>query len=257
MARSLERAATVSQELGSRAHPLACDVTDEASCQAAAAAIEALGGGELLALVNNAGYAADLPWFPTPWPAEAASQTLAVNLFGAERLTRALLPQLLAASDGRIVFVSSGGGRLNLKRMSATRRETLQHTDELSWESLAQMAAGFTAEYEAAAAAQTADAPLPFLSPSGWWLQAYGFSKACLGAYCQVLARLHPSLLATTCSPGWVRTEMSSTYTGDAELRTVDEGGEVPAWLACGDRREITSTGFYMPNREVVPRVAD
>ena len=65
--------------------------------------LEKLGGGhELFTLVNNAGFAADLPWFPSPWPASAASQTLAVNLYGAERLTRVLMPQLLAASDGRV-----------------------------------------------------------------------------------------------------------------------------------------------------------
>ena len=43
----------------------------------------------------------------------------------------------------------------------------------------------FTAEYEAAAAAQTEETPLPFLSPTGWWLQSYGFSKACIGASAQ------------------------------------------------------------------------
>jgi NAD(P)-dependent dehydrogenase (short-subunit alcohol dehydrogenase family) len=87
--------------------------------------------------------------------------------------------------------------------------------------------------------------------------RADGFSKACLGAYCQVLARQERSLLCTTCSPGWVKTEMSSTYTGDASLRSIDEGGEVPAWLACGARSEITCAGFYMPDRSVVSWAAD
>ena len=96
------------------------------------------------------------------------------------------------------------------------------------------------------------------MSPSGLWLQSYGFSKACLGAYCQILARSEPSLLATTCSPGWVATEMSSTYAGDATMRSVDEGGEVPAWLACAPRAEIgAAPGFYLPDKSVVGWVAD
>ena len=164
-----------------------------------------------------------------------------------------------AASDGRVVFISSGGGRLNMRRMSETRREQLLSaaTGALGWEDIASLADTFTREYEDAAAAQVESSPQPFMSPSGLWLQSYGFSKACLAAYCQVLQREQPSLLATTCSPGWVQTEMSSTYTGDAQLRTIDEGGEVPAWLACGPRAEITSTGFYLPDRSVVSWVAD
>ena len=37
MARSLERASAVASELGARAHAVQCDVTDDASCAAAAA----------------------------------------------------------------------------------------------------------------------------------------------------------------------------------------------------------------------------
>lgn len=259
LARSLDRASSVKDELGPRAHALECDVTNEDSCIAVANAIESMGGTELLTLVNNAGYAADLPWFPTPWPAGAASATLAVNLFGAERLTRVLMPKLLEAADGRVVMVSSGGGRLNMKRMSEERRRLLlSASSTLSWEDIAALAATFTSEYESAALAQTEEAPLPCMSPTGLWLQSYGFSKACLAALCQILGRQHPSLLCATCSPGWVKTEMSSTYIGDAEMRTIDEGGEVPAWLSVGARGELSGgKGFYMPDKSVVSWVAD
>lgn len=259
MARSEQRAKSVAEELGDRAHAVACDVTDDASCAAAAETIRNLGGSDLLSLVNNAGFAADLPWFPTPWPATAASETLAVNLYGAERLTRALLPMLRSAADGRVVFVSSGGGRLNMKRMSEAKRQVLLATEALDWKGIVSMAEAFTAEYEAAAAAQTEEAPLPFMSPSGWWLQSYGFSKACLAAFSQVLSREEPSILSVTCSPGWVATEMSSTYTGDADMRTPYEGGEVPAWLAVGNRAEIGAMGpgFFMPDKSCVGWVAD
>jgi NAD(P)-dependent dehydrogenase (short-subunit alcohol dehydrogenase family) len=255
LARNLQSAEAVATELGEKAHPVQCDVTDWESCESAAAAIRALGGSELLSLVNNAGYAADLPWFPTPWPAEAARETLDVNLYGAERLTRALLPQLLASSDGRVVFVSSGGGRMNMKRMSSDRRALLLGTS-LTWGDIDALAEAFTTEYETAARAQTEEAPLPCLSPTGLWLQSYGFSKACLGAYCTLLAREHPALLSVTCSPGFVATDMASTYTGSTQLRSIDEGGEVPAWLSVDGRSDM-KTAFYMPDRSIADWVAD
>ena len=69
-------------------------------------------------------------------------------------------------------------------------------------------------------------------------------------------------LLSVTCSPGWVATDMSRTYAGDAALRSVDEGGEVPAWLALGDRAEIRRTGdagggFFMPDKSSAGWVAE
>ena len=149
-----------------------------------------------------------------------------------------------------------------MKRMSEAKRQALLATDSLGWRDLVSMAETFVSEYEDAAAAQTDGAPLPFMSPSGYWLQSYGFSKACVGAYSQILAREEPSLMSATCSPGWVATEMSSTYTGDATMRSIDEGGDVPAWLACGDRAAINevgggASGFYMPDRSCVGWVAE
>ena len=108
----LKNMAGAQPELAQRAHALQLDVTDDASCEAAAAALSSLGSADRpLSLVNNAGVAFDLPWFPSPWPVSAAAETLAVNLYGAERLTRAFLPRLLSSVDGRVVFISSGGGK--------------------------------------------------------------------------------------------------------------------------------------------------
>ena len=50
-----------------------------------------------------------------------------------------------------------------------------------------------------------------------------------------------------------------------AQMRSIDEGGEVPAWLACAARSEIAAaggggtppTGFFMPDKSVVGWVAD
>jgi NAD(P)-dependent dehydrogenase (short-subunit alcohol dehydrogenase family) len=201
MARSLSRAQSVAEELGIRAHAVECDVTSDASCQAAAAAIHEMGGSDLLALVNNAGFAADLPWFPKPWPAEAAAATMDVNLFGAHRLTQALMPHLLASSDGRVVFVSSGGGRLNLKRMAEDRRQQLLDTDALSWDEIDQLARTFVAEYESAAEEQSAETDscletlelLPYMSPSGFWLQSCARAASEQKAQDAALPRLQPT----------------------------------------------------------------
>lgn len=80
--------------LGPRAHPVQCDVTDSLSVRVAARELSGLGGSELFVLVNNAGVAIDLPWIAPPLPASAAADTLSVNVYGAERLSRMLMPQV-------------------------------------------------------------------------------------------------------------------------------------------------------------------
>eukprot|EP00930_Biecheleria_cincta_P004966 TRINITY_DN105891_c0_g1_i1.p1 TRINITY_DN105891_c0_g1~~TRINITY_DN105891_c0_g1_i1.p1 ORF type:complete len:300 (-),score=38.19 TRINITY_DN105891_c0_g1_i1:261-1160(-) len=240
--RNLEAAEELAEELGARARPLSCDVTSEVSCQEAAKKVAEIRAGRPLTLVNNAGVGLDLPWFPPPWPATAARETLAVNILGVHRLTQALLPQLLdAESPGRIVFVSSGAGTANTRKMSAGRRSELLN-EQLTWARLEALIDSFIAEYEIAAAEQTVREVMPFLSSTGFWLQSYGFSKACLNVYCRLLARQHPTLLCTACSPGFVETDMVRTYKGGSKLRSVEEGGEVCARLACCDGWE---TGCY------------
>ena len=86
-------------------------MTDQRSVDAAAAQVER-DPGRVDVLVNNAGVggrtdgaaSADL---------EAVKDTLETNLFGAWRLTAALLPLLRAGGHGRIVNVSSGMGQLD------------------------------------------------------------------------------------------------------------------------------------------------
>ncbi len=88
---------------------LALDVTDEASMRAAVGAVEAEQGA-VGALVNNAGYSQS-----------GALETLAMerlrrqfetNVFGLVRMCQLVLPAMRAAGRGRIVNVSSMGGKL-------------------------------------------------------------------------------------------------------------------------------------------------
>src|SRR3954452_11968605 len=88
---------------------LALDVTDEASMQAAVSAVERA-DGSILALVNNAGYSQS-----------GAVETIAMddlrrqfetNVFGLVRMCQLVLPGMRREGRGRIVNISSMGGRL-------------------------------------------------------------------------------------------------------------------------------------------------
>src|SRR5688500_17312082 len=89
------------------------DVTDAGTI---AAAREALGDGPLAGLVNNAGIgvAAPLEFLPL----DRLRHQLEVNLIGQVAVTQAFLPALRAAR-GRIVNVSSIGGRVALPLLGA------------------------------------------------------------------------------------------------------------------------------------------
>lgn len=102
------------EELSARAGegeliPLTLDVTEADQIAGAAERVSDTCAGEgLLGLVNNAG-------IPVPGPLEALPiddfrEQLEVNLVGQLAVTQAFLPQL-RAEGGRIVFVSSIGGR--------------------------------------------------------------------------------------------------------------------------------------------------
>ena len=98
-ARRIERIEAVAAEIGGRA--IACDVTSEADIDALAAAV----GPKLDVLVNNAGGAFGLEPVASA-DIDAWQRMYAVNVIGTERVTRALLPAVVAAR-GAIVFVTS------------------------------------------------------------------------------------------------------------------------------------------------------
>ncbi|HKE99068.1 MAG TPA: SDR family NAD(P)-dependent oxidoreductase [Actinomycetes bacterium] len=93
------------------ARTLALDVTDEDSMRAAVEQVEAEHGA-VGALVNNAGYGLHGPVETTP-VAEVRRQ-LETNLIGPVRLIQLVLPGMRRRRAGRIVNLSSMGGRLTL-----------------------------------------------------------------------------------------------------------------------------------------------
>lgn len=95
--------------------PLIVDVTDPGAIDAARAHVDSQHGGRLAGLVNNAGIV-------VAGPVEGVSmdewrRQLEVNVIGQLAVTQALLPALRAA-QGRVVFMSSVGGRGALPMLS-------------------------------------------------------------------------------------------------------------------------------------------
>jgi NAD(P)-dependent dehydrogenase (short-subunit alcohol dehydrogenase family) len=92
--------------------PLLIDVTDAGSIEEAARRIEAdAGSAGLDGLVNNAGLAVAGPL--ETLPLDDFRHQLEVNLTGQVAVTQGLLP-LIRRARGRIVFISSIGGRISL-----------------------------------------------------------------------------------------------------------------------------------------------
>jgi NAD(P)-dependent dehydrogenase (short-subunit alcohol dehydrogenase family) len=96
-------------EASPRLVPVTLDVTEPEQIAAAAAQVEAESEGGLDGLVNNAGVA--IPGPLETIPLEDFRHQLEVNLVGYVAMTQALLPQIRRA-EGRVVFVSSIGGRV-------------------------------------------------------------------------------------------------------------------------------------------------
>jgi NAD(P)-dependent dehydrogenase (short-subunit alcohol dehydrogenase family) len=88
---------------------LALDVTDEASMSAAVRAVEDA-EGEVGALVNNAGYSQS--GAVESVPLDSVRAQFETNVFGLVRMCQLALPGMRRAGRGRIVNVSSMGGKL-------------------------------------------------------------------------------------------------------------------------------------------------
>jgi NAD(P)-dependent dehydrogenase (short-subunit alcohol dehydrogenase family) len=88
---------------------LACDVTSEDSMRGAVAEVEAAEGA-VGALVNNAGFGLEGPVETVPL--DEWRRQFETNLFGMVRLIQLALPRMRDQRWGRIVNVSSIGGRL-------------------------------------------------------------------------------------------------------------------------------------------------
>lgn len=110
-ARNFEGATQAAAEIGSNAHAVQLDVSNQASVDAAAKKIEA-DFGSLDVLVNNVGGVFDYAQKASTADLAVVQQALEVNLFSAVRVTQAMLPLLRKAQGARIVNVSSEKGSI-------------------------------------------------------------------------------------------------------------------------------------------------
>ncbi|QMW66898.1 SDR family oxidoreductase [Mumia sp. ZJ1417] len=104
-ARRADRIEALADEIGGIA--VVCDVTDQASVDALAAAV----GPDLAVLVNNAGGAVGQEPIEQTDP-EAWRQMYDSNVLGTLRVTKALLPALRASGAGTVLNVGSIAGHL-------------------------------------------------------------------------------------------------------------------------------------------------
>jgi len=103
---------------GLRLDVVTLDVTDRASLEHAAAEVVRLTDGRGVdALVNNAGYGEMAPMLEVR---EADVRAMyETNVFGLLAVTQAFLPAMVARGSGRIVNISSVGGRVTLPLFGA------------------------------------------------------------------------------------------------------------------------------------------
>lgn len=103
------RLAPLQELVAAGGHLLQLDVTDEAQVKAGVAQI-IREQGRLEVLINNAGYA--LYGAVEDVALDDARQQFEVNLFGVARLTQEVLPHMRAQKAGKIINISSMGGKI-------------------------------------------------------------------------------------------------------------------------------------------------
>jgi len=106
---SARRPESIADLAAAGADVVTIDVTDEESMAKAVAEIEAT-HGQVGALVNNAGFAEYGPVETVP--IDRARQQFETNFFGLMRMCQLVLPGMRRAGRGRIINISSVGGRM-------------------------------------------------------------------------------------------------------------------------------------------------
>jgi len=192
------------RRMGRHARFVALDVTDAKSIRAA---VQALSGARLDALVNNAGIALD------GFDGTVAARTLDTNYRGAARVTDAFLPLLAPAAS--IVMVSSGMGELSAVSPELRQRLLAPLLDRPLLDAYVD---DFVERVRSGAR-----------ELGGWPRSAYRVSKIALNALTRILARGLPAgQRVNAVCPGWVKTRMG----GASASRSLERGASGIVWAA-------------------------
>jgi len=170
-----------------RIEVLQIDVSDDASCATAAAALKAKAVC-LYAIVNNAG----LGLAQNEAASADCGRILNTNYYGPKRVTEAMV-ELIHPTAGRIVNTSSGAASMWLKKQDVALKTTLSNPgitfEELEKTIKAQVAAG-----------------------NAGFGNGYGMSKAALNGLTLVHAKAYPHLKVVALSPGFIDTPMTKGF---------------------------------------------
>eukprot|EP00470_Lotharella_oceanica_P004209 CAMPEP_0170174240 /NCGR_PEP_ID=MMETSP0040_2-20121228/7480_1 /TAXON_ID=641309 /ORGANISM="Lotharella oceanica, Strain CCMP622" /LENGTH=286 /DNA_ID=CAMNT_0010415791 /DNA_START=83 /DNA_END=943 /DNA_ORIENTATION=- len=170
-------------------------VMDVGKDESVTAAAKALSSETFYGIVNNAGAGLS--------HGVSSDVILNVNLMGPKRVCDAFLP-LLDKKEGRIVNVSSGAasayvkGSMGKNPMGKAKSEEKAPliSFDVTWE---QILGCVEAEKKAGGGTIGGFA-------------AYGLSKAALTAYTMSLAKAHPKITSSSCSPGFIATAMTKGF---------------------------------------------
>lgn len=103
---------------GGKVHVYACDITDEAACDAFVQRVLAE-HGDIDILINNAGHSIRRAISASYQRLHDYERLMKLNYFAAVRLTLALLPGMEARRSGQVIVISSIGVLSNAPRFSA------------------------------------------------------------------------------------------------------------------------------------------
>lgn len=106
-----EQAAAALRADGLDVHPIALDVADPSTIEAAARYVDEH-FGHLDVLVNNAGTSGGFEHLPSEADLDVVREVFDTNVFGVVRVINAVLPSLKRAAAGRIINVSSDWGSM-------------------------------------------------------------------------------------------------------------------------------------------------
>jgi len=219
---------------------LILDVTSDASVQTALVTVKKE-HGEIHGLVNNAGgFAPD------------AKSMVDLNTYGVTRMCEAFAP--IIEDGGRIVQVSSGAAPMFVEKCSEEMKKFCVKKD-VTWQEVEEKLLQSWLDIQESAPESERDAAFEAkgfgpLSDMG----AYGLSKAAVNCYTMVLANSFPKITSTSCSPGFVETDLTQGFAtrsgktpAEMGMISVDQGARCPVFLMTGDLASLPGfcSGWY------------